>query len=230
EKTFRYIGASAFEAVRLLVIDPQHFVLGVEIVPRAGFVGMNDGAIRDALADEIERCRFAGEHAGESATAALAHDHHDLTLRRLVRIPATVLPIRAPVLRFDVPAKIRAVDFRDRASAAERTVRHVRRHRLAHLVRQNERGFVLDAKIAAKGQHALALYLVAEDRDGGEIHLEWQLVRREQRPGRNRVVGAAILAPPARRTMRAAAIVGRQAPALGADRRAVRLGPTYLTE
>jgi hypothetical protein len=52
EKFLRPIGAATVEAVSLLMIDPLHFELAVQIVPHAGFVGMNDGAFRDAALDE----------------------------------------------------------------------------------------------------------------------------------------------------------------------------------
>lgn len=46
------IGAGAVQAVRLLMIDPLHFVTGVQIVPSPAFVRIDDRALCDARLDE----------------------------------------------------------------------------------------------------------------------------------------------------------------------------------
>lgn len=46
EKTLRYIGASAVEAVSLLVVDAVHFVAGVKVIPAASLIGMKRRALR----------------------------------------------------------------------------------------------------------------------------------------------------------------------------------------
>ena len=95
---------------------------------------------------------------------------------------------------------------------------------------ENERGLVGEAEIARERQRGLSLDLVAEDRDGREIGAQRQLVRGEQRPRGNREIGLASAATEARRAVRAPAVVGVQAAALRANRRAVRLRPTHLGE
>jgi hypothetical protein len=48
EKLFRPVRAGAVEAVRLLMIDALHFEAAVQRIPRAAFVGVDDGARLDA--------------------------------------------------------------------------------------------------------------------------------------------------------------------------------------
>ena len=52
EKFLCPIRAGAVEAVRLFVIDPLHFELAVQAIPRCRFVGIDDGSLGDAGADE----------------------------------------------------------------------------------------------------------------------------------------------------------------------------------
>ena len=52
EKFLRPIRASAVQAVRLFVVDALHLITGMQIVPGAGFVGVNDGALGDTGLDE----------------------------------------------------------------------------------------------------------------------------------------------------------------------------------
>ena len=78
EKALGVVAVDAVaETVRLLMVDPVHREAGMEIVPRAAFVGINLGALGDPGANEVERRDFGGEHAGErlyySQLAALAH-------------------------------------------------------------------------------------------------------------------------------------------------------------
>ena len=78
-------------------------------------------------------------------------------------------------------------------------------------------------------QHALALHLVAEDGDGREVAAQGQLVAGEQRARRDREILAAVLAAPARRTGRAAALVDGERAAVRADGLAV-VGPADALE
>jgi hypothetical protein len=43
-----HIRASAVEAVGVLMVDPLHIEVGMQAVPRAGFIGIRDCAFRDA--------------------------------------------------------------------------------------------------------------------------------------------------------------------------------------
>src|SRR5579883_1465525 len=163
-------------------------------------------------------------------TVALADHDNALPLAILIAAKATVAPMLAEIGWLDVAAEIRAIGFGNFASAANGAALHFGCHRLTHFVRQHEGGFVLGAEIAAKGQHALTLDLVAEDRDGREIRTQRHLVMREQRAGRDAVIGAAGFAAPAGRTMRAAAVVASGRAAGRAYGLALGIRPANLAE
>src|SRR5207302_6039226 len=98
-----------------------------------------------------------------------ADDDHDLALARLV-LPQPAIPtVLAAISRLHIAAEIAAVDLGPLALAADRGLAYFRRHRFAHLVGQDESRLVLRPEIAAERQHALALNLVGEDRDGHEV-------------------------------------------------------------
>src|ERR1044071_1292655 len=105
---------------------------------------------------------------------ALADHNHDPPLAGLMAALAPVNAIHFAVRRLDVAAEIAAVDFRPLALAADRALANLGSHRFPELMRQHERGFVGRAEVAAESQHALALNLIAEDRDGEEITPERQ--------------------------------------------------------
>jgi hypothetical protein len=161
------------------------------------------------------------EHSRQRLAAALTDHHDNLALARLVDAQATVLAILAEVRGLHVSAEVGAINFGFGTIVADLATLHFLRHCLAQLVRQHERRLVGQAKIAAHGQHALALHFVAEDGDRREVQAQRQLVAGEQRARRDREILAAILAAPARRTGRAAALVDRQRSAVRTDRIAV---------
>ena len=104
---------------------------------------------------------------------------------------AAVAAVLFEVRGLDVAAEIAAIDFRNLAFAADHAVLELARHRLAELVQEHEGALVGQAQIAGDRQRGLALDLVAEDRDGREIHAQRQLVRGEQRArGQREVLGA----------------------------------------
>jgi hypothetical protein len=80
-------------------------------------------------------------------------------------------------------------------------------------VPENEGALIAHADVAREGERGLALDLVAEDGDGGEIGAERELVRGEKRSAGNREVRLARAATEARRAVRTPAIVGVQAAA-----------------
>jgi hypothetical protein len=114
----------------------------------------------------------------------------------------------------DVTTKVGAVNLCLPTLAADMSAPHLGRHRLAHFVRQDERRLVLRPEISGECQHALALDLVAEDRDGEEVRAERQLMEREQRAARHREVFATRLAAPARSAVRTAAGIHDRATAV----------------
>ena len=97
-------------------------------------------------------------------------------------------------------------------------------------MQQHESALVRDIQIAGQRQRRLAFDLIAKDRDGREIAAQRQLVAGKQRAGRDREVLHASPATEAGRAFEAAAIVGVNAPAMRADRLAVRIGPTDTAE
>src|SRR5436853_608876 len=95
-------------------------------------------------------------------------------------------PISARRMRLkNSSAQLPAVYFRNLALAADHATFQFLRHRFPEFVGEHESRLVGHAEIAREGEHALALHFVAEDRDGGEVAFERQLVRGEQRAGRD---------------------------------------------
>ena len=141
---------------------------------------------------------FRLEHGRQAVAAVLADHDDDLALAGLVFGQAAVTAVLAQVGGLHVAAEIGAIDCGLLALAADLAAAHLGGHRLAHLVAENERRLVGQAKVAAHGEHALALHFVAEDRDGREVHAQRELVRGEQRPDVIAEILLAGLAPEAR--------------------------------
>jgi hypothetical protein len=79
-------------------------------------------------------------------------------------------------------------------------------------MREHESSHVVRSEIAGHRQHAFALDLVAEDRNGQQIGAERHFVEREQRPGSNReVLSAGFTAPTRSAAGTAASIYNRTA-------------------
>jgi hypothetical protein len=132
--------------------------------------------------------------------------------------------------RADMATEIRAVNASFIMVITDNAPLHFFCHRFPHLVTENESRLIGQAQIAAHGDHALALHLIAENGNGSEVHAEWQLMIVEQRPASDRVVAFTGFAAEAERTGRAAAFIGIKATALGANRRTLSLRPTDLPE
>jgi hypothetical protein len=120
---------------------------------------------------------------------------------------ATIFAVLNEIGGTDVAAKICAVHLCLGAIITDDAAFHLLGHRLAQFVGENEARFVRQPEIARHRQHALTFHLVAEDGDGREVAAQGQLVAGEQRARRDREILAAVLAAPARRTGRAAALV-----------------------
>src|SRR6185437_1318233 len=145
------------------------------------------------------------------------------TTRRLPDwFSASLRSIRsAQVFRPDMAAEPGAVDLGDASLAAVAQRFHAGCDCLTQLVRQHERGLILDIQITGEGEHALALHLVAESGDREQIRPERQLVPGEQRAGGDREVTATRLTAPARLARRTAAGVADRTTTARADRLAV---------
>src|SRR5262249_44615228 len=98
------------------------------------------------------------------------------------------------------------------------------------LVQQHERALVGHVEIAGERERRLALDLVAEDRDGGEIAAQRQLVGSKQRPAGQREVLFTGPATEAGCALQASAVVSIDAPTMAAYRLAFGFGPTDATE
>ncbi len=199
-------------------------------VPGRAFIGVDRGSFGNTLADAGQRCIFGGEHLRQRAAATLAHHHDGAALVRLVLGQPPIDPVGRQVLRPDMAAEIGAVDLGHPSFAANPQPPHAGGHSFAQLVRQHERGLVLDVQIAGERQHALALHLVAEHRDGEQVGPQRQLVPGEERPGREREVAAARLATPARLAPDPAARIAGRAATVRTDRLAVGVRPTQPQE
>src|SRR6478735_10209814 len=223
---FCAIGAGAADAEAVLMVDPQHGEAGVQRVPRRALIGMNRGAFGNPLTDHRHGIRLGREYLCQRSPATFAHRHHYLAFARLVLGKAPVDPLDGEVLRPDMAAEIGAVDLGRASLTADAQRAHARRHGLAQFGRQNESALVLHIEIAGEGEHAFALHLVAEHRNGHQVGPERQLVPGEQGARRHREIPTAGLAAPTWLTARAATVVTDPAGAVRTDRLAVRLRPS----
>ena len=66
------------------MVDPPHVIMGVQHVPPARFVGVNDRTHRARDADHRDGRTFLADHDGERPAPTLTHDHHDLALAGLL--------------------------------------------------------------------------------------------------------------------------------------------------
>jgi len=157
-------------------------------------------------------------------SATLAHGHDTAPLAGLMLGQTPVDPIGLAVGGLHVAAEVGAVDL-------DMTVQHrarvLRRHRLAQLVGQHERGLVLNVEIAAELERGMALGAVHEDGDRQQVVADRELAAREDRAGRETELSVAAFAledRPAR------VLVARHAAALRADRLAIGGGPADRPE
>jgi hypothetical protein len=88
EKFLCPIGASAVERIGFFVVDTLHFKAAMQLVPVCGLVSVDEGARRDAAADEIERAFFTFENRRQRVAVALADYNHSLALAGLVFVEA----------------------------------------------------------------------------------------------------------------------------------------------
>ena len=72
------------------MIDATYGEEGVEVIPVRGFIGMNEGARRDAVAGDDNAVRFRFANEGERPALALAKGDDDAALAGLVLREAAV--------------------------------------------------------------------------------------------------------------------------------------------
>lgn len=230
EKFLCPIRASPIHRIGFLVVDALHFVLGVQGVPRIAFVRIDDRSLGDTRAYEGKSLSLGAENGRKGVAIALTDDDNGLALAVLVAGKPTIHAVFFVVRGLHVTAEIAAVDLRDLTFPAESPSLHLLRHGLAQLMQQDESAFVGHREIAREGESRLAFNLVAEDRNGREVAAQGKLVRGEERPAGDREISAASTTAEPRRAIRAAAIIGIQAPTMRADRIAIGLMPADLAE
>lgn len=191
---------------------------------------MNRAALGDTGADERSGSAFRMEHCRDRVTAALADDHNNLALAGLIAKQATVAAVFLHVGGLGIAAEIAAIDFNRLSFTADNAALHFLCHGFAQLVQQDECRLVRRAQVAAEGERALALHLVAEHGNGRQIAAQGQLVRTEQRAAGDRKILFATLAAKAERAIRAAALVSLNLTAGRADRSAIGFRPTNVPE
>ena len=191
---------------------------------------MDDRSFGNSSTDEGSGLAFRIKNGWHRITAPFTDDDDYFSFPILIAGISAVAAVFFLVCWFYITAKITAIYLGDFTVAANDTALHFLSHRLAQLVQQDERGLVGKAQIAAEGQGALALHLVAEHGNGRQIAAQGQFVRSEQRPAGNGEVLLAALAAEAERTIRAPGFVGIDRTAGRANRGAVRIGPTDILE
>jgi len=157
------------------------------------------------------------------------HDNN-LALAVLVLHQPPIAPVLFPVGWLHVATKICAVHFNLLALAAELVALYLRCHRLTQLVSEHESRLVLATEIAGERQSRLALHLVAEDRDGGEISAQRELVKREKCVARQAEILAARHAAEPESAGRAARLIAGRTATVRAHRLAVRVSPANRRE
>ena len=199
------------------MVDPAHLKPGVQRVPAGRLIGMDRAARQDVGADQGDTIGLLGNRPRQGPAAALAGDNDGLALGR--DSEATILAVRLDVLRLGVATEVSPVHL---DHTQQRATGHLLgADRLAELMSQDERRFVLDVEIAAELQGGDALDRVDEDRDGGEIVADSELAAGEDGSAGDAELLLARLALPD-----AAGRIGvdRRATAVRAERRAAVVG------
>ena len=110
EVGFSAVGAGIVDAVAVLVVDPPHREPGVQPVPGRALIGMNSGALGDAMVDRRHGVGFGGKHLRQGPAATLAHRHDNLALAGLVLGEPPIDPVDGQVRGADMTAEIGAMN------------------------------------------------------------------------------------------------------------------------
>src|SRR4029077_19117069 len=84
EIAFRLIGAGTIHTIGAPVVDPPHFVPGMQVVPRRRLVGVNDAVAGYTAPTDRHRARLAHRDDRHGRAAALAHYDDTAALSVLV--------------------------------------------------------------------------------------------------------------------------------------------------
>ncbi len=123
------------------MIDAAHVIVGVQGVPTARFVGVNDRTERNMTTDRRDCVAFLGAHEGKRAALAFAHDDDHLALAGLFLGKAAIDAINDFIFRLPMAAEICAVDFLF-GLVGECRLLLIGLDRLAEFVRKDESRFV----------------------------------------------------------------------------------------
>ncbi len=157
EVAFRHVGAGTVKAIGFFVVDPGHFEILVQAIPRSGFVGLELRAVGDAGLDEGCGVALSLEDCRDAVAVALTDDDDALALAVLVGQEAAVAAVLLEVRGLHIAAEICAIDFRGLVFTADHPALVFGRHRLAELVQENEGAFIGQAQIAGDRQRGLAI-------------------------------------------------------------------------
>lgn len=182
-------------AILQAVIHAPGVELGVQRIIGIGFVGADRRAGQDVDPGQLAHVLLilGLQHEGQGLVRAqaltgqflalLAHDEDAPLVRLLMLGQAAVDPLGFLVLRPNMAVHVGTIHVDLTGQWLGIPVFH---QRFSDLVRQHEGGLVLDAQITTQLQGRHALHSIGEQGDGGEIHLQRQLVEGEDRAGRDR--------------------------------------------
>ena len=111
KETLGLIGAGVAVRIRQRMIDPLRLDSARATDPNERLRRRERAAVRHALTDRRNRCIFGRRDERKRLAVALAHDDDDVALAGLIARQATIAAVLFPIGRFDVAAKIAAVDF-----------------------------------------------------------------------------------------------------------------------
>ena len=203
------------------MIDPPHVIGGVQHIPAARFVGMDDGAGGDVFADQRDSGALARHDERQGAAHNLAGDHHDLALAGAFLGKPAIDPLGFLVLRLLVAAGVHAIDVNLARQLA--ATLNLGTQRFAELVGEDEGRLVLAIEVAAQLERGMPFGSVGEDRDGEKVIPNSPLAVGEDRPRRH---GKLIPAPGAFPELASREGVNLEATTLRAVWLAVVIGPT----
>ena len=191
---------------------------------------MNYGPWSDARPEESVGFSLGSEDLGHRPAIPLSDSNDNLFLAVLVFDLTAIYPVIFQIRRFDVAAEIGSIYLCHGSVAADLEHLNLRGDCLPEFVGEDVGCLVLHVQGPGEGQRGLALNLVGEHDDRGEVCSQGQLVSGKDRSGCYRQTVAASLAPLARRTIRAATIIDGDAAATGAVGFAVVVGKSNFLE
>ena len=100
------IGAGIAVRIHLGVVDPARLKDGVQDIPMRGFVGMNDGAARNAVPNDLGTIGLALHDEGQDTARALRQCDDDAAVTVLMFGQAAVYTVLFAVLRANVATEV----------------------------------------------------------------------------------------------------------------------------